>query len=93
MFKIIKRKHDNEMKKTEKEYDIAFRKYLSGDYSDLTREQKKIFCNNKYSFDNTKITLKSLLNFINTYDGYDLSDLSKIKCIYQYKNKDVETKF
>lgn len=60
MFKIIKRKHDNEMKKTEKEYDIAFRKYLSGDYSDLTREQKKIFCNNKYSFDNTKITLKSL---------------------------------
>lgn len=33
-----------------------------------------------------KITLNSLLEFFDNYDGYDLSNLSEIKCIYKYRN-------
>lgn len=33
-----------------------------------------------------KITKNSLLEFINNYDGYDLTDLTNIKCIHEYKN-------
>lgn len=33
-----------------------------------------------------KITINSLIEFLENYDGYDLSDLSNIKCIYEYKN-------
>lgn len=32
-----------------------------------------------------KITNNSLLEFLNNYDGYDLTDLSNIKCIHEYK--------
>lgn len=33
-----------------------------------------------------KITHNSLMEFLNNYDGYDLTDLSNIKCIHEYKN-------
>lgn len=32
-----------------------------------------------------KITINSLLDFLDNYDGYDLTDLSNIKCIHEYK--------
>lgn len=34
---------------------------------------------------NCKITAKSLSDFLDTYDGYDLSDLTDIKLLHQYK--------
>lgn len=34
-----------------------------------------------------KITYSSLEEFLKNYDGYDLTDLSRIKCIYEYKSK------
>lgn len=33
----------------------------------------------------TKITAKALNEFLETYDGYDLSDLTDIKLLHQYK--------
>ena len=33
-----------------------------------------------------KITNSSLTEFLNNYDGYDLTDLTNIKCIHEYKN-------
>lgn len=33
-----------------------------------------------------KITLKSLNDFLDKYDGYDLSNLTDIKLLHQYKN-------
>lgn len=32
-----------------------------------------------------KITAKALSEFLETYDGYDLSDLTDIKLLHQYK--------
>lgn len=32
-----------------------------------------------------KITFNSLMEFLNNYDGYDLTDLANIKCIHEYK--------
>ena len=32
-----------------------------------------------------KITAKALNEFLETYDGYDLSDLTDIKLLHQYK--------
>lgn len=34
-----------------------------------------------------KITNKSLKEFLETYDGYDLSDLNNIKVIHEYRKK------
>jgi len=34
---------------------------------------------------NKKITTKSLTEFLDTYDGYDLSDLTDIKLLHQYQ--------
>ena len=34
---------------------------------------------------NSKVTAKSLNEFLETYDGYDLSDLTDIKLLHQYK--------
>lgn len=34
---------------------------------------------------NKKITTKSLTEFLDTYDGYDLSDLTNIKLLHQYQ--------
>lgn len=34
---------------------------------------------------NKKITAKSLTEFLDTYDGYDLSDLTDIKILHQYQ--------
>lgn len=34
---------------------------------------------------NKKITAKSLTEFLDTYDGYDLSDLTDIKLLHQYQ--------
>ena len=34
---------------------------------------------------NKKITTKSLNEFLDTYDGYDLSDLTDIKLLHQYQ--------
>lgn len=34
---------------------------------------------------NNKITAKALNEFLETYDGYDLSDLTDIKLLHQYK--------
>lgn len=36
-----------------------------------------------------KITINSLLEFLNNYDGYDLTDLSNIKCIHEYKKTQI----
>lgn len=36
-----------------------------------------------------KITANSLLEFLEKYDGYDLTDLSNIKCIHEYR-KNIE---
>ncbi len=33
-----------------------------------------------------KITYNSLMEFLNNYDGYDLTDLANIKCIHEYKS-------
>lgn len=35
-------------------------------------------------FNSYKVTAKSLNDFLDKYDGYDLSDLTDIKLIYQY---------
>jgi excisionase family DNA binding protein len=32
-----------------------------------------------------KITFNSLTEFLNKYDGYDLTDLTNIKCIHEYR--------
>lgn len=32
-----------------------------------------------------KITFNSLMEFLNNYDGYDLTDISNIKCVHEYK--------
>lgn len=32
-----------------------------------------------------KITQNSLIDFLENYDGYDLTDLSNIRCIHEYK--------
>ncbi len=34
---------------------------------------------------NKKITAKALNEFLETYDGYDLSDLTDIRLLHQYK--------
>lgn len=34
---------------------------------------------------NKKITTKSLTEFLDTYDGYDLSDLTDIKLLHQHQ--------
>lgn len=34
-----------------------------------------------------KITLNSLIEFLENYDGYDLTNLSNIKCIQEYKTR------
>lgn len=36
-------------------------------------------------FGRQKVTNNSLQEFLNNYDGYDLTDLSNIKCIHEYK--------
>ena len=43
-----------------REYDIAFRHYIHGEYDELTDIQKHIFCDNRITVDNNNVTLRVL---------------------------------